>query len=80
MLTVDLQEAKKTLFRPMEAVESSAEREVIIALDGKPAARLVPVLAPKRRTCFGLAKWLTDTFEPDPKLNGEVAALFLKFE
>ena len=37
-------EAKSTLSKLVEKVESGAEKEIIIARNGKPAARLVPLL------------------------------------
>lgn len=42
---VNMLEAKTQLSRLVEAVESGAESEIIIARNGKPAARLVPVEA-----------------------------------
>lgn len=41
MPTVNMLEAKTSLSRLVEAVESGAETEIIIARNGKPAARLV---------------------------------------
>jgi prevent-host-death family protein len=53
---VNMLEAKTQLSRLVEAVESGAEEEIIIARNGKPAARLVPVEdKPKRKTRLGLA-------------------------
>ena len=43
MSQVNMLEAKTHLSRLVEAVESGAEKEVIIARNGKPAAKLVPV-------------------------------------
>jgi len=43
MLTVNMLDAKTHLSRLVEAVESGAETEIIIARSGKPAARLVAV-------------------------------------
>lgn len=43
MPTVNMLEAKTTLSRLVEAVESGAEKEIVIARNGKPAARLVPL-------------------------------------
>lgn len=40
---VNMLEAKTQLSKLVEAVESGAEKEIIIARNGKPAARLVPV-------------------------------------
>jgi prevent-host-death family protein len=41
--TVNMLEAKTNLSRLVEAVESGAESEIVIARNGRPAARLVPV-------------------------------------
>jgi len=43
MRKVNMLEAKNSLSRLVEAVESGAETEIIIARNGKPAARLVAV-------------------------------------
>jgi prevent-host-death family protein len=80
MPIVNMLEAKSTLSRLVEAVESGAEKEIIIARNGKPAARLVPIAEAKRTIRFGLAEGLFDTPEPDPALDAEVAALFHKSE
>jgi prevent-host-death family protein len=47
MLTVNMLDAKTNLSCLVDAVESGAEAEIIIARNGKPAAKLVPVAAPK---------------------------------
>lgn len=78
MPTVNMLEAKSTLSRLVEAVESGAEKEIIIARNGKPAARLVPVSTPAREIRFGLAEGMFSTPEPDPALEEEAAALFRK--
>ena len=41
MTTVNMLEAKTSLSKLVEAVESGAESEIIIARNGKPAAKLV---------------------------------------
>jgi prevent-host-death family protein len=46
MTTVDMLEAKSNLSRLVERVESGAESEIIIARNGRPAARLVPIAVP----------------------------------
>jgi prevent-host-death family protein len=76
MPIVNMLEAKSTLSRLVEAVESGAEKEIIIARNGKPAARLVPIARPGRMIRIGVAKGMSDTPEPDPKLDDEAAALF----
>jgi antitoxin (DNA-binding transcriptional repressor) of toxin-antitoxin stability system len=43
MPVVDVSEAEAMLSRLVQAVESGAEEEIVIARDGKPAARLVAV-------------------------------------
>ncbi len=43
MPTVNMLDAKTSLSRLVEAVESGAEKEIIIARNGRPAARLVPL-------------------------------------
>jgi len=51
---VNMLEAKTHLSRLVEAVESGAEKEIIIARNGKPAARLVPVEAKPKNRRLGL--------------------------
>lgn len=43
MQTVNMVQAKSTLFRLVEAIENGSEEEVVIARNGRPAARLVPM-------------------------------------
>ena len=43
MSKINILEAKSTLSRLVEAVESGAKSEIIIARNGKPAAKLVPL-------------------------------------
>jgi prevent-host-death family protein len=56
MPTYNMLEAKTNLSRLIEAVESGREAEVIIARNGKPAAKLVPVTAKPRGVRLGLAE------------------------
>ena len=80
MNTVNMHEAKSRLSQLVEAVESGAESEIVIARNGVPAARLVPIMEtirPKRSPVrFGLAKgkWVV----PDniDELNPEIEKLF----
>ncbi len=55
MTTINIYEARNQLSRLVELVESGAEREIVLARNGKPAARLVP-LQEKRPIRFGLAR------------------------
>lgn len=56
MGVVNLLEAKSNLSRLVEAVESGAEREIVIARNGRPAARLVPLAAVSQGKRIGVAK------------------------
>ena len=56
MPTMNMLEAKTNLSRLVEAVESGAETEIIIARNGKPAARLVPIGNKQAGVRLGLAK------------------------
>ena len=73
--TVNMHEAKTRLSKLVEAIKSGTEAEIVIAQNGKPAARLVP-MPPKRKYRFGLAKgkWIV----PDDidVLNPEIEKLF----
>ncbi|HYF23804.1 MAG TPA: type II toxin-antitoxin system prevent-host-death family antitoxin [Caulobacteraceae bacterium] len=75
MTQVNVYEAKTHLSRLLDAVESGAEREVIIARNGKPVAKLVPAQARPLR--FGAAKGEFEIPDPDPELDAEVERLFL---
>lgn len=76
MTTVNMLEAKSNLSRLVEAVESGAEAEIIIARNGKPAARLVPISPVKPGQRIGTAKGLYDTPNPDPDVEKAAAKLF----
>lgn len=43
MTIVNMLDAKSSLSRLVDAVESGAEQEIVIARNGKPAAKLVPI-------------------------------------
>jgi len=79
MTTVNMLEAKTKLSKLVQAVESGAETEVIIARNGKPAAKLVALEAPKRKPIRlgmydGMYPVMTqEEFDAD---NEEIAKLF----
>jgi prevent-host-death family protein len=56
MPIVNMLEAKSSLSRLVEAVESGAETEIIIARNGRPAARLVAIKPASRGKRIGVAK------------------------
>jgi prevent-host-death family protein len=77
MPVVNMLDAKSRLSRLVQAVESGEEEEIVIARNGKPAARLVPI-APKPDVSkrIGIAKGefvVPDDFDAD---NEEIAKLF----
>jgi prevent-host-death family protein len=77
MSTVNMLEAKTYLSKLVEQVESGAEQEIIIARNGKPAAKLVRIAeksAPEKR--IGGAKGaftVPDDIDAD---NAAIAKLF----
>ncbi|SMH41327.1 type II toxin-antitoxin system Phd/YefM family antitoxin [Mesorhizobium australicum] len=79
MRKVDMLEAKNSLSRLVKAVESGAEPEIIIARNGKPAVRIVPMShARKRGIVLGLleGKHPPMTLEQLNSTDAEIAALF----
>jgi prevent-host-death family protein len=77
MSIVNMLDAKSNLSRLVEAVESGAESEIVIARNGKPAAKLVPVTAPVGQR-IGVAKGAFKAPDPDKVLDAEIAETFLK--
>lgn len=77
MQTVNMLQAKSSLSRLVEAIEQGEEREIIIARNGRPAARLVPIDAAPGGNRLGVAKGLFDVPDNIDLHNDEVAHLFL---
>lgn len=76
MIAVNMLEAKSSLSRLVEAVEQGREAEIIIARNGRPAARLVPITPVESGKRIGVAKGLFEVPEDIDVHNDEVAALF----
>jgi prevent-host-death family protein len=74
-VTVNMLEAKSTLSRLVSDVESGKVAEVVIARNGRPAARIVP-LAPAPKVRLGLAKGQFSVPASIDSGNALVAALF----
>jgi len=53
---VNMLEAKTHLSRLVEAIETGAEAEVVIARNGRPVARLTSLQAPERPRRLGIAR------------------------
>jgi len=73
---VNMLEAKNSLSRLVEAVESGAEEEIIIARNGKPAARLVPLKPKRKPVLLGLAEGQFHVPDDIDRDNEEIARLF----
>jgi antitoxin (DNA-binding transcriptional repressor) of toxin-antitoxin stability system len=76
MRTVNMLEAKSTLSRLVEALETGAETEIIIARNGKPAARLTPLTLPPATTRIGAAKGRFVAPQSIDEDDAEIEALF----
>ena len=80
MLTVNMLEANSNLSKLVEQVESGAEAEVVIARNGRPAAKLVRFSSVVTGMRIGVAKGrfkVPDNIDMD---NERVAKLFEQFE
>lgn len=76
MNAINMLEAKSSLSRLVEAVESGAEQEIVIARNGRPAARLVALSTRPAAARIGVAKGLIEVPDDIDAHNTEVAALF----
>jgi len=73
--TVNILEAKTHLSRLVEQVETGAEAEIVIARNGRPVARLVPLAAQPVQRRIGVAKGQFVVPESVDDSNAEVADL-----
>lgn len=76
MQTVNMLEAKTTLSRLVESVESGETEAVIIARNGRPAAKLVAIDAAMEHKRLGIAKGKFVVPENIDAHNAEIARLF----
>ena len=76
MAIVNMLEAKTNLSRLVEAVESGAESEIVIARNGRPAARLVAVRRAYTGQRLGVAKGAFAVPETIDAGNAIIEALF----
>lgn len=77
MSAVNMLQAKSTLSRLVEAIEQGEEREIIIARNGRPAARLVPIDSTPASKRIGVAEGRFEVPDDIDRHNDEVARLFL---
>ena len=78
MSTVNMHEAKSHLSKLVEKIEAGTEKEIIIARNGKPVARLVPLEAKRKGVRLGIAAGLYPpmSFEGFQALDADVRKMF----
>lgn len=76
MPSVNMLQAKSSLSRLVESIESGLEREIVIARNGRPAAKLVPVDVQPVGRRLGVAKGRFTVPDDIDAHNDEVARLF----
>ena len=78
MSMVNMLDAKTRLSKLVDALERGEETEIIIARNGKPAARLVPLSSKPAKRQLGLAegKYPDFSMEDFNALDAEVQQLF----
>ncbi len=76
MATYNVLEAKTNLSRLIEAVESGREREIIIARNGKPVARLMPLHAKPVGKRLGIAEGFFEVPDDIDRDNPRIEKLF----
>jgi len=77
MQSINMLQAKTSLSRLVEAIEQGQEREIIIARNGRPTARLVPLDSMPAVQRIGAAKGKFEVPDSIDAHNEEVARLFM---
>lgn len=77
MQSVNMLQAKSSLSRLVEAIEQGEEREIVIARNGRPVARLVPIHTAPPGKRIGVARGKFEVPDSIDTHNEEVARLFL---
>lgn len=77
MTPVNMLQAKSSLSRLVESIELGHEREIVIARNGRPAAKLVPIDAGPPGKRIGVAKGKFKVPDSIDAHNVEIAELFL---
>lgn len=77
MQTVNMLQAKTNLSRLVESIEQGSEREIIIARNGKAAAKLVAIDTSTQGQRIGVAKDIFTVPDNIDASNNEVAAMFI---
>lgn len=76
MQSINMLQAKSSLSRLVEAIEQGREREIVIARNGRPAAKLVPIDTLPAGKRIGVAKGLFEVPDNIDTHNEDVARLF----
>ena len=76
MPVFNMLDAKSNLSRLIDAVESGRETEIIIARNGKPAARIVPLASRPEGHRLGVAKGLFEVPDDIDGANTAIAEMF----
>ena len=76
MLSVNIHEAKTSLSKLIEAIELGKEAEIVIARNGRPAAKLVAITKPRISKRLGVARGKFQIPDDIDKGNDEIADLF----
>jgi antitoxin (DNA-binding transcriptional repressor) of toxin-antitoxin stability system len=76
MQPVNMLQAKSTLSQLVESIEQGREREIVIARNGRPVAKLVPLDAGSPMQRIGIAKGRFTLPDSIDSHNEEVARLF----
>ena len=77
MQAVNMLQAKSSLSRLVEAIEQGQEREIVIARNGRPAAKLVPMDTVPAGQRIGVAKGKFEVPDNIDTHNEKVARLFM---
>jgi antitoxin (DNA-binding transcriptional repressor) of toxin-antitoxin stability system len=77
MQAVNMLQAKSSLSRLVETIEQGQEREIVIARNGRPAAKLVPVDTVPAGQRIGVARGRFEVPDTIDAHNEEVAGLFM---
>ena len=70
--------AKSNLSKLVDRIERGLDQEIVIARNGRPAARLVPIASPSTARRIGLlkGKFKAPSLEQLDAGNAEIAAMF----
>ena len=76
MRTVNIREAKSTLSKLIDAVETGREKEIVIARHGRPVVRLTKIDEVGTSMRIGIAKGLFSVPESIDEENDLISSLF----